>query len=183
MKIAVFYHHVRQAALQTGYSELEILQKIRGYGITQLEFDIRELDDKKKIKELLEKSDFQVSSIYEFFDLGQRNSEERGEQLLQAASEFKAGKIMIIPGFYHSIFCCGRAAEEKRMVRKMREICEAADQKGMIPMIEDFDDQKSPIATSEKMLHFTNSIPELKITFDTGNFMYSAESEDCTCSL
>ena len=44
-------------------------------------------------------------------------------------------------------------------------------------MIEDFDDEKSPIADAEGMLWFLERIPSLRAAFDTGSFMYSARSE------
>ena len=59
----------------------------------------------------------------------------------------------------------------------MREMCVYARSKGIAPTIEDFDDSKSPIATARQMLWFAERIPELKITFDTGNFMFSGEDE------
>lgn len=178
MKLSVFYHHVREAAAQTGLSESEILTKIKKCDITQLEFDIRELNCEEETKKLLAEAGFEVSSIYEFFELGKRICTEDGRELLRKAEVFHAEKVMLIPGFYHSRFSYGKALEEKRMIRRMKQICKAAAGRNIVPMIEDFDDSKSPIATAGKMLEFVHAVPELRIAFDTGNFMYTGEEEE-----
>ncbi|SFR68118.1 sugar phosphate isomerase/epimerase family protein [Anaeromicropila populeti] len=177
MQLAVFYHHIKEAALQTGLSELEVLRQAKAFGITQLEFDVNDLKNEGNVIGLLEESGFSVSSIYGFYDFGKKQDGAEGFELIDKAVTFGSKNIMIIPGFYESRLPEGREAEEKRMVLEMAKMCDYAGEKGITPTIEDFDDDKSPIATAEQMKRMTEVLNNLKITFDTGNFIYSAQSE------
>lgn len=177
MQLSVFYHHIKEAAKQTKETELEVLKKVKTYGIRQLEFDIFDLADQEQMQKLLEAADFQVSSIYGFYDFGKNQNGTDGYALVDAAKTFGSDKVMIVPGFYKRFFSNQRKTEEHKMVEQMKKICDYAMDKGITPTIEDFDDRKSPIATANQMLHFTEELSDLKITFDTGNFMFSAEKE------
>ena len=177
MQLAVFYHHIKEAAKQTGQSELDILKKAKEAGITQLEFDIFDLQEKEKMLLLLKESGFLVSSIYGFYDFGRKQNGTDGYALIDAAVTFGSKKIMIIPGFYKQHISFKKQEEKNRMVEQMEKMCAYAVQKDIVPTIEDFDDKKSPIAKADQMLSFAKLLPDLKITFDTGNFMYSAQPE------
>lgn len=174
MKLSVFYHHILEAAEQRKISVDEVLSAVRELGIEYLEFDIGDLRS-DETAELLRSSGFKISSVYGRYDFVNNIDLSEAFYHCDRAAELDAKKIMLIPGFYSSN---ENINDEKiKVFSAMREICKYADRKGLIPTIEDFDDFRSCTSVSERMLEMVENVPFLKVTFDTGNFMYSAESE------
>lgn len=176
MKLSVFYHHIKEAAKQSGKSISEVIELVRGFGIDYLEFDIEDLKSDETAN-ILNASGFKISSVYGFYDFGKSSKPEDAFYHCERAAELGSDKIMLIPGFYSSFEKKARLREREKMLSAMRKVCEYAHKLGLVPTIEDFDDFSSPIANSEGMLDFISNIPCLKATFDTGNFIISAESE------
>lgn len=177
MKLSVFYHHICEAAQQSGKTVSEVIDIAKSLGINYLEFDIADLKNDETAVFLYD-SGMKISSVYGFYDFA--NSDDLGGAFYHCdrAAELGSEKIMLIPGFYSANDKSVMESERKKMLSAMKKVCEYAHEKGLTPTIEDFDDFLSPISTSERMLDFVNEIPYLKVTFDTGNFMYSAESEN-----
>ena len=177
MKLSVFYHHICEAAQQSGKTVSEVIDIAKSLGINYLEFDIADLKNDETAVFLYD-SGMKISSVYGFYDFA--NSDDLGGAFYHCdrAAELRSEKIMLIPGFYSANDKSVMESERKKMLSAMKKVCEYAHEKGLTPTIEDFDDFLSPISTSERMLDFVNEIPYLKVTFDTGNFMYSAESEN-----
>ncbi|MBN2221723.1 MAG: sugar phosphate isomerase/epimerase, partial [Vallitaleaceae bacterium] len=158
----------------------EVLEKAKSYGISWLELDakdVKESDRMHAMKELLTESGFQVASIYEFFEFGKGQQGEEGYALIDAAVQLGVNKAMVIPGFYEDSDEESRSKELEQMISAMKIMIDYAAEKGITVMIEDFDNENSPIATAQQMDYFTKNLPELRIAFDTGNFKYSAQSE------
>lgn len=176
MKISVFYQHICEAAEQTGRPLQDILSEVRGYGIQYIESDLDDILRDEEYIARLNSADLKVSSIYAFYDFVHNIDSGRMIQHIQKATEAGCGRIMIIPGFYTDGDRSVREEREK-MLCGMAELCKMADEKGIVPMIEDFDSDTSPIADAEGMLWYLERIPSLRVAFDTGNFMYSAKSE------
>lgn len=61
------------------------------------------------------------------------------------------------------------------MAKGMSDIVARAKKQGIQVVIEDFDNINSPIACVNGMKWFMEQIPELWITFDTGNFIIHKE--------
>lgn len=177
IKKAVFYHHLTEASEQSGKPLLEIMRYIRSLGIDWVEMDYAVLSEDISAAEALKKEGLGISSIYAFYDFGNNPNGSVGFSQVDCAKKVGCDKIMIIPGFYTSDSREQTEKERENMLAAMREMCRYAAENGVTPTIEDFDDAKSPIATAEQMLWFTERIPELKITFDAGNFMFSARDE------
>lgn len=177
MKLSVFYHHICEAAQQSGKTVSEILKKVKTFGIDHLEFDIADLKNDETVK-LLSDSGMKISSVYGFYDFANNDDLSGAFYHCDRAAELGSEKIMLIPGFYSSSDKAAVEKEREKMLDAMKVVCEYAHQKRLTPTIEDFDDFMSPISTSERMLNFVENVPYLKVTFDTGNFMYSAESEN-----
>lgn len=177
MYISVFYDHVLEASRQTGLPVNTILNKIRTYGIEAVELDMDQLEKPEEMYESLTNAGFRVSNICCMFDFGQKPDDRKSQELVDTAKLLHCDKVMPIPGFLE-----GESEEENEIVRNnmlkgMKNLCEYANAHDIRVSIEDFDDSASPIADSAGMLWFLDRIPELKVTFDTGNFMYSNEEE------
>lgn len=176
MKFAVFYHHICEAAQQSGRTASAVLETVKGFGIDYLEFDIADLKE-EKTAELIAASGMKISSVYGFYDFANSPDLSAAHYHCDRAAELGAEKIMLIPGFYSSNDKNVMEKEKDRMIYAMKAVCRYAHEKGLTPTVEDFDDFHSPISTSARILEFIAEVPYLNVTFDTGNFMYSAESE------
>lgn len=177
MKISVFYHHIAEAAEQSGRGIRDIIRYARSLGIESAEMELSALSDDISAAEMLKSEGMGISSIYAFYNFGKYPDGSVGFGHIDRAAEVGCEKVMIIPGFYSSEDSAVREKERENMLAAMREMCGYARSKGITPTIEDFDDSSSPIATARQMLWFAERIPELKITFDTGNFLFSGEDE------
>lgn len=118
-----------------------------------------------------------VSNICGSFDFGHNPDDKRIREFVDMALKMHSDKIMPIPGFITGYTQDEKDAERRNMLQAMKNLCEYADSRNVLVTIEDFDDSTSPIADSDGMLWFLERIPSLKVTFDTGNFMYVNESE------
>lgn len=177
MKISVFYHHIAEAAKQRKLPAEEILKQVHELGIDYAELDMADVLDTDEAYRKLCRAGIGISSIYGFYDFGNTPDGRAGFRQIDRAAELNCKKIMMIPGFYSSMEEAVRKMERDNMLKAMREMCEYAASRGIQPTIEDFDDTASPIATAGQMEWFTRRIPQLKVTFDTGNFLCSGEDE------
>ncbi len=181
MRLSVFYHHVMEAAAQRQCALEDILQKLKEYGITAVEVDLADIlaaeADGRAFDADLQQAGLGISSIYGFYDFGKYAEEAAWKHHVDVAKSLGCERVMIIPGFYSSEEDAVKAEERVRMLAAMQQMCRYAASQGTTPTIEDFDDCSSPIATAEQMHWFAERVPELKITFDTGNFMYSEQDE------
>ncbi len=190
MKISVFFHHVLVSAKEQGCSIGEVLDQIHALGATMVEVDRQDvgrgIGAAEDLKILLNRHGMGVSSIYDFYEWD-RNPEDIHEDLqLRMAEVLGAEKMMIIPGFY-TLTAAGSTDEsiavaEKQKKKEFEQMLEStktlsrrAAEAGIIPIIEDFDDERSPIGTTAQIQKFLTEIPELAFTLDTGNFMFHGE--------
>lgn len=201
MRISVFFDHVREASEQTGLGLAEALMEARSFGITALECSLESLlEDVEGRKELFEKCDMRVSSVYAVVDFVNADSAESAYKLVDTAAEFGADKVLVVPGFvpidgkYVSSPDEGEVAHGRReclkkatrmvgtpqmenMARNLNELCEYAVRKGVTVTMEDYDDASAPFASDVQLKWFLDHVPELYICFDTGNFMYADVDE------
>ena len=102
MKIAVFYHHIREAAKQAGMTEEQVLVQLRKAGVGYAEADFDDLVKNPEMIVRLNEAGLSVSSIYCFFDFALRKEEDRVWQLIKTAHQARCRQVMVIPGFYYS---------------------------------------------------------------------------------
>lgn len=179
-RIALFYQHIMEAAAQTGQSMEAVLARVRAAGIGYAECDMADLLRDASILPGLRAAGLGVSSIYGFYDFGNEPDGKAGYAQIELAAQAGCKRIMIIPGFYTDMAeasAAKREQERENMLAAMRDMCAYAAAKQITPMIEDFDDVKSPIASAKGMRWFLDRIPELRVAFDTGNFIYSGQDE------
>lgn len=178
MKISVFYDHIREASRQRGLSIEELLSRARSWGIGALECSNEELRGQEaELGRMLSAKGMGVSSVYAFFEFGERDETALARELIDTALSFGARKVLAVPGFLRGSDPAARKAEGSRMIAGLSRLCDYAAQRGLTVTIEDFDDERSPIATTEGLSSFLAMLPSLGLTFDTGNFMYSGEDE------
>lgn len=193
--LSVFFDHILQAEEQTGKHIPELLAEAKKAGISAVEINRTYLLEHPETLEMLEAADLQVSCIYEFYALEQGRETEKARRHIEIARKVKAGKILIVPGFFsvetEDFVKCVSDREkvwdylshnEKAlcMADGLREIVEMAGSRNIADtpitvVIEDFDDRNSPIACVSGMQWFAEQVPGLCFTFDTGNFIIHGE--------
>ncbi|SET23059.1 sugar phosphate isomerase/epimerase [Paenibacillus sp. NFR01] len=175
MNISVFFNHIKEAARQSGQSVEEIVSQVKQWGIDQVELDRDDITSSEELLALLSPHHIGVSSIYGFYSFGTDPDLSVAKIHIQHAVQLNCPRIMIIPGFLTGTSDEAVAEERENMLAAMREVCALAKPHGITVTIEDFDDRTSPIATAGQMLWFAERLPDLRITFDTGNFIYSEQ--------
>ena len=178
MTLSVFYQHLTEAARERNLPIGEVCRLARDMGYTAVELDHAALISDASIPAVLEEAGLSVSSIYSFFRFDEAHDEARIASLIGWAQRVGARRVMPIPGFFHAETEEGREEEMDRMLSSMEILVGEAKKAGITVTIEDFDSAVSPIRCSSLMLRFLTRIPDLRVTFDTGNFRFSAEPEE-----
>lgn len=195
IRLSVFFDHILQAEEQTGKHIPELLAEVKKAGISAVEINSTYLLEHLATLEMLETAGLQVSCIYEFYALERGRETEKARRHIEIARKTKAGKILIVPGFFsveteEFVNCVpdrekvwdylSHSEKAQRMADGLREIVEMAGSRNIADtpitvVIEDFDDRNSPIACVSGMQWFAEQVPGLCFTFDTGNFIIHGE--------
>lgn len=196
IRLSVFFDHILQAEEQTGKHIPELLAEVKNAGISAVEINCTYLLEHPATLEMLETAGLQVSCIYEFYALERGRETEKARRHIEIARKTKAGKILIVPGFFsveteEFVNCVpdrekvwdylSHSEKAQRMADGLREIVEMAGSRNIADtpitvVIEDFDDRNSPIACVSGMQWFAEQVPGLCFTFDTGNFIIHGEN-------
>lgn len=181
MKYSVFHHHIGEAARETGRTMDDMLAEVRSWGIRYVELDRDTVGaDDGAIRALgaqLTRCGLAPSSIYGFYSWqDEGNVPAEDDLLLRQAEMLACPRVMIIPGFYTDVTDKEKCrAEKARMISGMQQLAAMAAARGLTPTIECFDDVRSPIATIAGMAEFLDAVPELMVTLETGNFLFSGD--------
>lgn len=176
--INIFYEHILDGCRQRGIRHDEGLHLARSMGYEGLDCDLARLTDKKSMKAVFDSTELHVDSIYAFYDLLREEHDrirEKAQIHLDTAAYFGCSRIMIVPGFFEK--GDDRSALTEKMYAEMNIITELAGSMGITVIIEDFDDDRSPICDLEGMTEMLRNVSDLYIAFDTGNFAYVCEDE------
>lgn len=196
IRLSVFFDHILQAEERTGKHIPELLAEVKKAGISAVEINCTYLLEHPATLEMLETAGLQVSCIYEFYSLERGRETEKARRHIEIARKTKAGKILIVPGFFsveteEFVNCVpdrekvwdylSHSEKAQRMADGLREIVEMAGSRNIADtpitvVIEDFDDRNSPIACVSGMQWFAEQVPGLCFTFDTGNFIIHGEN-------
>ena len=100
IRLSVFFDHILQAEEQTGKHIPELLAEVKEEGISAVEINRTYLLEHPETLEMLETAGLQVSCIYEFYALERGRETEKARRHIEIARKAKAGKILIVPGFF-----------------------------------------------------------------------------------
>ncbi len=191
MKLSVFFDHILQAREQTGKPLEVLLAGVRSVGIEAVEINLSYLCENPSVLDLLKTADLGISCIYEFYDMGRFDEEEKVKKHVDAAVSVGAKRILVVPGFL-----AGEASKEMQKCMPVKEKIVAffedneeinlmaaglsfaakyGKEKGVTVTVEDFDGLDSPLAGMYGIHWFLQQVPELMYTFDTGNFLFYGE--------
>lgn len=181
MKYSVFYHHVLCAAKELGITAKEMLVKIKSFGIDYVELDRNDIgSDEEAIlsfKNMLDECGISPSNICGYYNFNLPDtSPEKDDLMIRQAKILGCPRIMVIPGFYSDLSDAEKCRIEKeRMIAGTKELVAYAKEEGLTVTVECYDNAKSPISTIKRISDFLEAIPDLYVTLETGNFIYSDE--------
>lgn len=178
--ISVFLEHIYEAASQRDISLEDAMKQARSFGIDYLECDHWRLFD-RDMKQLFDRCGMGVSCIYEHFDFLNATPEASADKycrLFETALYYGCKKVLCIPGFSEQ-----PEADLPRFAEGISAMCKAAKEYGVTVTVEDFDDIKSPCCRMQWLGYLLGNVPDLRYTFDTGNFRYCLEDAGEAYSL
>ena len=190
MKISVFYDHILQAAEQTGKPVPALLKEAKDAGIAAVEINMTYLNEHEETYALLKEAGLDVSCVYEVYEMDSKDETKRAQCHVATAKRAGAGKILVVPGFFSDetkdyVTCIQDyektaaflSENEKalKMANGLKGITAMAKEQDILTVIEDFDNIDSPIACVNGMKWFLEQVPDLRVTFDTGNFIIHKE--------
>ena len=203
LKIGTFFHHIRMASAERGESLDKTLGWIRDLGYVAAELDADDLDGAELLKDhgiavssiyrqYRWRDGIDEARMMEHIELAKKLGTDRimaipglfSEEALKCLD----GKILGAKSEGSGDGAVGNentdypgdredplGIELSRMIQGMKKLSELAKENGLTLTIEDYDDAMSPIATIGGMKIFLDTIPDLKVAFDTGNFAFSGD--------
>ena len=171
MKIGIFLDHLREASNQSGLplGEVACLAKRMGIEFVHVNGDFW-MENETRVDELLEQAGLYVGSADSTLQFTQGRDVEKAEKLIRFLSRKGVRQLLLIPGFMHEAQSRQSAMDEA--AKHMNEIMYLARSLHVQCSLEDYDNIRAVFGTWQELKWYMEQVPELKITFDTGNFAY-----------
>ena len=176
MKIGVFFDHLRVASDQTSLPLEKIAREAVQMGIEFVHVNGEFwMDNEERVDTLLEMAGLQVGSVDFMCQLTRGEDIAETERMIRFLSRKNVKHLLLIPGFMHE--AQSRQSAMDQIAVHMKELLYFARSMHVQCSIEDFDHASAPYGTWQELLWYTQKLPELKVCFDTGNFMYHGQDE------
>lgn len=177
-KLATFYDHIRDIARQENIFVTDALLKARELGIQAVEASGNNiLGREDEFGQEVAMADMEIATIPAYFDFGNDQDVKRqASPILEAAQFLGAPRLLVIPGFW-APEDTPQQREDKtaRMTQCVAQLGELALEYGLSLVMEEYDNQLSPISTIAGVRRFLDQCPGLECAFDTGNFRFAGE--------
>lgn len=180
MQLATFYDHVKDIAREERVSVVEALQRVKSLGIDSVEvMQNSAVGREDELGHELACAGLSISGIPAYFDFGRDTDvEKQASPVLEAARYLGAGKMLVIPGFFHEEDSPEvRTRHMENMADCINRLAEMADKDGVALVMEEYDSPLAPFADTAGVQYFMDRCPALSCCFDTGNFRCVAEDE------
>jgi len=174
MKIGIFLDHLREASKQTRRPLETIAGEVAAMGIEILHVNGEFwMENESRIDDLLAKTGLKVDAADLMCQLTQGIDLDKAEKLIRFMARKGAKQLLLIPGFVHPAQSRQSAMDEA--ARHMKELLYLARSMHVECSLEDFDNADAPYGTWQELQWFVQTLPELGICFDTGNFAFFAQ--------
>lgn len=175
MKIGIFLDHLREVSNQTGITLGDAAKEAAQMGIEFVHVNGEFwMDNEARVDELLEQSGLYAGSSDNIFHFTQNRDQDKAEKLIRFLSRKGVEQLLLIPGFVHPAQSRQSAMEEA--AKCMKELMYLARSMHVKCSLEDYDNAAAPFGTWQELKWYAEQIPELGITFDTGNFAYFGQN-------
>jgi len=174
MKIGIFFDHLRVASDQTGLPLDKVVQEAAELGIDYVHINGEFwMNNEQRVDEMLAKAGLRVGAADGFFGLTQGKEMDKAEELIRFMSRKGVEQLLLIPGFVHEAQSRQSAMDEA--AKHMKHLVYLARSMHVQCSLEDFDNTSAPFGMWQELKWYMEQIPELRISFDTGNFAYFAQ--------
>lgn len=171
MKIGIFLDHLRDASKQTGMTLERVAKEAVQMGIEFVHVNGEFwLENESRVDELLAEAGLYVGSSDQIFHFTQHKDLDKAEQLIRFLSRKGVEQLLLIPGFVHPAQSRQSAMDEA--AKCIKELMYLARSLHVKCSLEDFDNASAPYGAWQELKWYVDQIPELGISFDTGNFAY-----------
>ena len=171
MKLSVFFQHAKDAAAQRGEDLSATLRRFRAAGIETVELDLG--DATPETRAVLRDAGLRVGSVPIWFDFADPAFDPADTSFLLRPLAMEATHLLILPALRRPDDAPDAFARTIDGVRAVSAHCRAA---GIVPVVENFDDLRSPTCRPGDIARLLAEVPDLAFNFDTGNFAILDES-------
>lgn len=175
MKISIFLEHLLQAHEQSGKSIEEVFFCARKFGIDGIETNASFISSNIEFQEKLHAAGLSVTQLYENYDWKDFDDDSKMKNHIETAKKLGAEIILFIPPYFSNMDEKTINVEKEKVKVMIRKICKMGLEAGITITMEDFDNLNNPSSKLCYLEEYIKEIPELKITFDTGNFLANGE--------
>ncbi len=185
MRISAFLENIGQAAKETGTSLDLFLTQLKQEGLESVyaSYSWCMKEKEGQLIPLLHHIGLALEGLWDTIPFNTMTEDEAREaytSLVDCAARNGAEHVLITPGFFHDREDPTRVTREEvaardgeivTMIEAVRRAKEYGDFKHVAVTLEDYDVFSSPIVFPEVLRRFYEEIPDLKCSFDTGNFI------------
>lgn len=165
LRLSIFANHISDAARQEKISFEEAARRVKALGVAGVDVMAGIAPEKLAV---LRRLGFEISCVIGFTRFERGYDRRQCEELMALAETNGCPTVMLVPGAYPS---ADEPADVRRAIvaRTRRFVAEAA-RRGLVTVIEDFDDKASPTCGYRRLADFLASDSRLGFVYDTGNF-------------
>ena len=185
MRISAFMENIGQAARDAGIPMQNFLAQLKKEGLESVYAGYAHClkHQGRQILQLLKAFNLPLEGVWGTIDFLSMTDEEAAAEytaMIDCAAANGAKHILITPGVFHSAESGEKVTPEEveardsdicRMIRLVREAKAYGESKNVTVTMENYDGFHSPIVYPEVLRRFFEEIPDLKCSFDTGNFV------------
>lgn len=178
MKPAIFLDHIYDAARCDHLSLDSVLTRVRLLGYVGLEVMFDPEADAYALANRFYHAGLSVSGLYVLTDFANHPEDLSAARMaLDHCFAMSTPRLLVVPGKI-DLNDSGRAQiQRENMIAALTRLCAEAKTRGITVTIEDFGSAAAPYRNAAGLRYFMDRVPDLKFTYDTGNFAFSDEDE------
>jgi sugar phosphate isomerase/epimerase len=185
MRISAFLENISQIAQKSEQSMMEVLKELKAEGLESVytEYSRVMKEREQEMIELLNMCGLKLEGLWDTIPIHEMSETEVKEEymgLVDCAARNGAKHVLITPGGFHKSVDPKKITREEVLEREediqyiMKQVNHAViygRNKGVDITLEDYDIFTSPVVFPDVLRRFFEEIPDLKCSFDTGNFI------------
>jgi sugar phosphate isomerase/epimerase len=179
MRISAFLENIDQIAQKGGQSIMEVLKELKSEGLESVytEYSRAIKEREQEMMELLNMCGLKLEGLWDTIPIHEMKEVEAKEEyvgLVDCAERNGAKHVLITPGGFHKITreeVLEREEDIQYIIKQVNNAVIYGKNKGVDVTLEDYDIFTSPVVFPDVLRRFFEEIPNLKCSFDTGNFI------------
>lgn len=168
MNVSLFSDHIKSMASQEGISFEEAAHRVKDMGYRGVDVWVTVNADELRI---LNDLGFEHASAITYIDYTKGAMGELEDKTLAFMEKEGFKRVLLVPGVFDNVTCDPLDSVTARIDRFSRR----AAARGLEVTVEDYDDERTPCYNTEALNRLFSNAPKLRMTFDTGNFIYCGE--------